>query len=80
MLSPKNSKKVAETAKNSGLSPSKEKELSPNSRRQLHFKPKTLSDLRSVSPNSKKSNSPFNKHERSFSTLYSKLMGHKTYS
>jgi len=38
-----------------------------------------LNDLRSVSPNSKKSNSPFNKHERSFSTLYSKYMEHKTY-
>jgi hypothetical protein len=62
MQSPRNSKKAQETSKNKVISRSKEKEHSPNSRRQLNFKPKTLNDLRSVSPNSKKSNSPFNKH------------------
>ena len=45
----------------------------------MGFKSKNMSDLRSISPKSKRSNSPFEKHEKSFSTLYSKFMQHKSY-
>jgi hypothetical protein len=62
--------------KNQGI----EKDLSPNSRRMLAFRSKNNSVLNSgISPDSKRSNSPFEKHERSFSTLYSKFQQHKTY-
>lgn len=43
------------------------------------FKPRTMNNLKSDSPSSKGSNSPFEKHERSMTTLYGKYMKHKSY-
>ena len=59
--------------------PEKDKELSPNSRKLVGFKPKNMSELRSISPNSRVSESHFSKHEKSFETLYSRFMQHKNY-
>ena len=37
------------------------------------------SEIRESTPESKHSNSPFEKHEKSMNSLYSKYMQHKTY-
>ena len=50
--------KVQSPSSKKMISPNKEKELSPNSRRLIGFKPKNMSNLKSVSPNSKRSGSP----------------------
>ena len=82
MQSPRTNGKMRSPKKGSKdkYSPSKDKELSPNSRKLKGFKPKNMSDLRSLSPNSRVSESHFSKHEKSFTTLYSKFQQHKTYS
>jgi len=56
-----------------------DRNISPNSRRQLAFRPKTLNELKPLKPGERSSKSPSSRHERSFSTIYSKFLQHKCY-
>ena len=79
MKSSKSKEKVqSPRSKNRNTSPS-QLNLSPRSR-QLRGRRLSYVGFKSTSPNSKREGSPFSKHERSFSTLYSKFMQHQTYS
>lgn len=82
MLSPNNKNKIqSPRAGNSKISVTGGSSFTPHPHHHLsNFKPKTMTDLKSDSPHSKGSNSPFEKHERSFTTLYGKYMKHKSYT
>jgi hypothetical protein len=79
MYSPNKNKKEISPSKIAKQSP-EDRALSPNSRKLVGFKPKQLSDLKPIKPGDKSIKSPVDKHERSFSGLYSKFIQHKVYS
>ena len=74
MSSPGENKATSPSAKVKKNYSPEEKVLSSNSRKLAGFKPKQLSDLKSIKPvdkSSKSPKSPLSKHERSFSGLFS---------
>ena len=60
MQSPRGKGRMLSREGNKGrISASKQQEMSPRGRKLLGFKPKNMEDLKSVSPQSKSSHSPF---------------------